>query len=79
MLRQQQQTLTESDDHVMQRILRLAQCALLIVDALPAAAVALPLAEAVASLYGGVHPERLAPRLTQHHTIPPKCLRRLLQ
>ena len=54
-LRQQQQALTESDDDMMQRILGPAQCALLIVDALPAAAVALPLAETVASMYGGGH------------------------
>ena len=54
-LRQQQQALTEMDDHVMQRVLRPVQCALLIVDALPAAAVALPLAEAVGALPTGEH------------------------
>ena len=63
-LRQEQQALTETDDHVMQRLLKPAQCALLIVDALPAAAVALPLAEAVAALHAGGYPEPCLPHLT---------------
>ena len=63
-LRQEQQALTEMDDHVMQRLLRPTQCALLIVDALPAAAVALPLAEAVAALPAGGFPEPCIPHLT---------------
>lgn len=52
-LHQEQRALTEMDDTMMQRILKPVQCAVLIVDTFPAACVALPLAEAVASLSRG--------------------------
>ncbi len=55
------------DAHVMQRVLTPAQCAVLIVDVLPAAAVALPLAEAVAALQAGAHQEPQASYLIEHH------------
>ena len=59
-LRHEQLALTEADDALLQRVLRPAQSALLIVDAFPAAAVALPLVAAVAGLHAG-EPSSLVP------------------